>query len=65
MATDFNKEFIKFKEIILNNNPKADIDLIKKAYDFGVKNHDGQKRNSGEDYFIHQISVAENLSNMK
>lgn len=65
MATDFNKEFIKFKEIILNNNPKADIDLIKKAYDFGVKNHDGQKRNSGEDYFIHPIAVAENLSNMK
>lgn len=65
MATDFNKEFIKFKELILRNNPQADIDLIKKAYDFGVLHHDGQKRNSGEDYFIHPIAVASNLSNMK
>ena len=65
MATDFNKEFIKFKELILKNNPQADIDLIKKAYDFGVLHHDGQKRNSGEDYFIHPIAVASNLSNMK
>lgn len=65
MATDFNKEFIKFKELILRNNPQADIDLIKKAYDFGVIHHDGQKRNSGEDYFIHPIAVASNLSNMK
>lgn len=65
MLTDFNKEFIKFKEIILKNNPQADMELIKKAYDFGVIHHDGQKRNSGEDYFIHPIAVATNLSNMK
>lgn len=65
MATDFNKEFIKFKELILKNNPHANIDLIKKAYDFGVLHHNGQKRNSGEDYFIHPIAVASNLSDMK
>nr|WP_072537428.1 bifunctional (p)ppGpp synthetase/guanosine-3',5'-bis(diphosphate) 3'-pyrophosphohydrolase [Anaerococcus mediterraneensis] len=65
MATDFKKEFEKFKETILANNPNADINLIKKAYDFGALHHDGQKRNSGEDYFIHPIAVACNLSNMK
>ena len=65
MATDFNKEFIKFKELILKNNPNANIDLIKKAYDFGALHHNGQKRNSGEDYFIHPIAVASNLSDMK
>ena len=65
MLTDFNKEYIKFKELVLKNNPQADINLIKKAYDFGVVHHDGQKRNSGEDYFIHPIAVASNLSNMK
>src|SRR5574344_1369343 len=65
MLTDFNKEYIKFKEVVLQNNPQADMDLIKKAYDFGVIHHDGQKRNSGEDYFIHPIAVATNLSNMK
>ncbi|WP_311481352.1 bifunctional (p)ppGpp synthetase/guanosine-3',5'-bis(diphosphate) 3'-pyrophosphohydrolase [uncultured Anaerococcus sp.] len=65
MATDFNKEFVKFKELILKNNPHANIDLIKKSYDFGVYHHNGQKRNSGEDYFIHPIAVASNLSDMK
>ena len=65
MATDFNKEYEKFEEYILNNNPKADVSLIKKAYDFGVINHQGQKRNSGEDYFIHPIAVAKKLSEMK
>lgn len=65
MATDFKKEFIKFKDLILKNNPDADIDIIKKAYDFGVYHHNGQKRNSGEDYFIHPIAVASKLSSMK
>jgi len=65
MTTDFDLEYEKLKEIILENNPKADMDLIKKAYYFGEVNHRGQKRNSGEDYFIHPIAVAKTLSNMK
>ncbi len=65
MTTDFKLEYEKFKEIILDNNPNADMDLIKKAYFFGELNHRGQKRNSGEDYFIHPIAVAITLSNMK
>lgn len=65
MLTDFNKEYVKFKDLVLENNPNANMELIKKAYDFGVVHHDGQKRNSGEDYFIHPIAVASNLSNMK
>lgn len=65
MEKDFQKEFISFKNIILENNQNADIDLIKKAYDFGEFHHRGQKRNSGEDYFIHPIAVATSLSYMQ
>lgn len=65
MTTDFDLEYDIFKDLILENNPNADIDLIKKAYYFGELNHRGQKRNSGEDYFIHPIAVAKTLSNMK
>lgn len=64
MEKDFQKEFINFQKIIEKNNPHADIDLIKKAYDFAEIHHRGQKRNSGEDYFIHPIAVATTLSNM-
>ena len=35
MATDFDLEFEKLKEVILENNPNADLELIKKAYYFG------------------------------
>ena len=65
MATDFKKEYEIFEEYIIKNNPKADIKLIKKAYDFGELHHRGQKRNSGEDYYIHPIAVAKKLSEMK
>ncbi len=64
MAKDFQKEFINFKKIIEKNNPHSDIDLVKKAYDYAELHHRGQKRNSGEDYFIHPIAVATTLSNM-
>lgn len=65
MTTDFNKEYEIFEKLILENNPNSDIALIKKAYYFGEVNHRGQKRNSGEDYFIHPIAVAKTISNMK
>src|SRR6476620_1672765 len=38
--------------------PAADAELITRAYDFSQKAHDGQKRKSGDPYFIHPASVA-------
>ncbi len=35
---------------------------IKKAYDFAKEAHKGQKRSSGEDYFIHPCAVVEILT---
>ncbi|MGL4722695.1 MAG: RelA/SpoT family protein [Desulfovibrionaceae bacterium] len=42
--------------------PNANIDRIKRAYDITIKAHAGQKRNSGEDYVCHPLSVAITLS---
>ncbi|MDR2634351.1 MAG: HD domain-containing protein, partial [Clostridiales bacterium] len=39
----------------------AQFEEIKKAYDFAKDAHGGQKRISGEDYFIHPCAVAEIL----
>jgi GTP pyrophosphokinase len=50
--------FEEMKEKILEYNPKAQINLIKKAYDFAKKAHEGQKRESGEQYFIHPFETA-------
>src|SRR5580658_1337165 len=38
--------------------PAADVDLIKRAYDYSFKMHEGQMRKSGDPYIIHPVSVA-------
>ncbi|HAR99741.1 MAG: GTP pyrophosphokinase [Candidatus Moranbacteria bacterium GW2011_GWC2_37_73] len=45
-------------------NPPSDArkKVIAKAYDFAVKAHAGQKRNSGEEYSQHPIAVAKILA---
>ena len=35
---------------------------LKRAYEFAEKAHAGQKRSSGEDYFIHPCAVVEILA---
>ena len=42
--------------------PKKDVDLIMRAYDFALHAHQGQKRMSGEPYFIHVFETAKNLT---
>ena len=44
----------KFKPLYPEN-----YELIKKAYEFAAKAHEGQKRRSGEDYITHPCAVAE------
>ncbi len=45
-------------------NPDADLDLIKKAYVFSAKVHQGQTRRSGEPYLVHPMEVAGILAEM-
>ena len=35
--------------------------VLKKAFDYAKKAHEGQKRASGEEYFIHPVAVAKIL----
>ncbi|MGA2219571.1 MAG: HD domain-containing protein [Terracidiphilus sp.] len=47
------------------NRPSEDTSLIRKAWHFCVKHHEGQMRASGEPYIIHPLEVAEVLAEMK
>jgi GTP diphosphokinase / guanosine-3',5'-bis(diphosphate) 3'-diphosphatase len=51
--------------LILANDPKAEIDIIKKVYDFSEKAHAGQIRRSGEPYISHPLGVAGILAELK
>jgi GTP diphosphokinase / guanosine-3',5'-bis(diphosphate) 3'-diphosphatase len=52
-------------ERIQNYHPDADVDLLRRAYIFSAKAHQGQTRLSGESYLIHPIEVAAILANLK
>jgi guanosine-3',5'-bis(diphosphate) 3'-pyrophosphohydrolase len=38
--------------------PTADANLIKRAFDYSFKMHEGQTRKSGDPYIVHPVSVA-------
>lgn len=46
-------------------NPAADLDLVRKAYVFCAKVHQGQTRLSGEPYLVHPMEVAAILADLK
>ncbi|NOS77880.1 MAG: bifunctional (p)ppGpp synthetase/guanosine-3',5'-bis(diphosphate) 3'-pyrophosphohydrolase [Nitrospira sp.] len=45
--------------------PEADLSLVRKAYDFSAKAHEGQTRRSGEPYVQHPVAVAGVLTLLK
>ena len=47
------------------NRPQDDLTIVKKAYDYSLKHHEGQTRASGEPYLVHPLEVALVLAEMK
>ena len=39
-------------------NSSAEVDVVRRAYDFSARVHKGQKRQSGEPYLTHPLAVA-------
>lgn len=46
-------------------HPEADTGLIRRAYDYSAKTHDGQTRQTGEPYVQHPLAVAGILTFLK
>ena len=58
----------KFRDLlrkIRNYRPNDDLTLVKKAYDFSLRHHQGQTRASGEPYLVHPLEVAMVLADMR
>ncbi len=51
--------------LVRQNRPKDDIELVKKAYEFSQKHHAGQTRASGEPYLVHPLEVGIILADMR
>ena len=54
--TDYSLETLLAK--VKEHSPLSDIEKIEKAYYYAEAAHQGQKRRSGEPYFIHPVTVA-------
>jgi len=52
-------------EKVQGYHPRADTDLINKAYVYAARKHDGQMRKSGDAYFTHPVSVADIIADMR
>jgi len=58
----------KFRDLMRRmqeNRPQDDLTIVKKAYDYSLKHHEGQSRASGEPYLVHPLEVALVLAEMK
>ena len=58
----------KFRDLMRRmqeSRPQDDLTIIKKAYDYSLKHHEGQTRASGEPYLVHPLEVALVLAEMK
>ena len=50
---------------IKNYNRFVDLDTLSKAYNFALKAHKNQKRDSGDPFLTHPVAVADILSDLK
>ena len=65
MAKKPNQTIQALVNKIIKYDPKADIDIIRLAYDFAADAHKGQTRKSGEPYITHPLAVAHILADMR
>ncbi len=57
-------ELEKLLDTIKSYQPDFSPEIVKKAYDYARKMHDGQFRSSGEPYYLHPVEVAQILAEM-
>ncbi|MCI5840187.1 MAG: bifunctional (p)ppGpp synthetase/guanosine-3',5'-bis(diphosphate) 3'-pyrophosphohydrolase [Peptoniphilaceae bacterium] len=62
---EYEDEIKKLQDRILKYNNASNSEIIYKAFSLAKEKHRGQKRNSGEDYIIHPLAVANILADLK
>ena len=64
-GTGIAERFQRLLETVHANRPGDDLGIIRKAWVFCVRQHDGQKRASGEPYVVHPLEVGQLLAELK
>lgn len=58
-------ELAQIEQKILSYQPNATLSTVRDAYAYSQKAHEGQKRKSGDPYFVHPSQVAEIITDLK
>jgi guanosine-3',5'-bis(diphosphate) 3'-pyrophosphohydrolase len=58
-------EMQRLLERVREIQPQADLDLLRRAYAFAARAHQGQLRRSGEPYVLHSVAVAHILADLR
>lgn len=55
----------RLTDILTSYLPDDEVELVTRAYSFGVSAHEGQRRRTGEPYIAHPVAVATILADLK
>jgi GTP pyrophosphokinase len=58
------RKFPDLLRTVASRRPHDDLQIIRKAYDYSLRHHMGQKRASGEPFLSHPLEVAQVLAEM-
>ncbi|GIW39603.1 MAG: GTP pyrophosphokinase [Candidatus Binatia bacterium] len=57
--------FEELLEKVRSYHPTADAELLRRAYEFSARVHEGQRRLSGEPYLVHPLEVAGIIADLR
>ncbi|MFA5954330.1 MAG: RelA/SpoT family protein [Patescibacteria group bacterium] len=60
-----NQSLQNLLQILKRLFPGADLDMVKLAYEFADRAHQGQRRTNGDPYITHALAAAMNLTTMR
>lgn len=63
-STAYSNDLAALIRIVRVNHPKADTQVIQRAYSVAATHHEGQLRKSGEEYITHPLAVARILADL-
>ena len=61
---DYNLMFQTLKQFLINSGKDYDLKLITEAFEYATKMHEGQYRESGEEYICHPVAIAQICADM-
>ncbi len=65
VAIEYPQAVLELRDLLNTYLDPDKVSVILKAFEVGAFAHEGQTRNSGEDYILHPVAVAQILANMR